>query len=143
MFTTKDLLDEHAIDCIGIGMKPQHIEMPAEGKNILQFQNHHQQLQIPNVIYADFECLNIPVEGPACNPKESNTRLIANQVPCSFCFIVVRSDGLSGAPVLYRGENAVNIFLDRLRGELKSIRDKLKSIANLMMTPEDIYRLSG
>ena len=63
VFTTKDLLDEHVVDCKGIGMKPQRIEMPAEGKNILQFKNHHKQLQVPYVIYADFECFNVPVEG--------------------------------------------------------------------------------
>ena len=138
MFSTKDLLYGHVVDCKGIGMKPQRIEMPAEGKNILQFQNHYKQLQIPYIIYADFECLNIPVEGPACNPKESNTRLIANQVPHHFCYCVVRRDGVSAKSVLFRGENAVNIFIESLRDELKTIKENLSNIASIVMTPDDV-----
>lgn len=60
--------------------------MPVEGKNILRY---HKQMQAPNIIYANFKALNILVEWPVCNPTESNTRLIASQVPCSFCNIVV------------------------------------------------------
>ena len=100
MFSKQDLFDDHLKDYKGIGTKPQRSEMPANGKNILQFQNYHKKMCAPFVIYGDFECFNIPVEGPACDPKHSNTRMIASQVPCSFCYIVVRSDGVSGAPVL-------------------------------------------
>jgi len=111
--------------------------MPLEDRNILQLKNHHKQMSDPYIIYADFEALNIPVEGPACDPKQSNTRLIANQVPCSFSNIVVRIDGETSPPVLYRGENVVNVFLDRLRGELKTIKDSLCNKASIVMTPED------
>ena len=125
-------------DCIYIGKKLQRIEMPVKGKNLLQFKNHHKQISAPYIIYADFEALNIPVQGPAFDLKESNTRLIANQVPCSFSYIVVRSNGLSRPLVLYRRENAVNVFLNCLRGEIKSIKDSLSNIASIMMTLEDI-----
>ena len=77
--------------------------MPEEGKNILKFQNHRKQMRVPYIIYADFEALNVPVKNE--DLEESNTRLIAEQKPCSFCYIVVRSDGQSNEPVLYRGEN--------------------------------------
>ena len=29
--------------------------MPEEGKNTLSFQNHHKQMKVPYVIYADFQ----------------------------------------------------------------------------------------
>ena len=31
--------------------------MPEEGKNSVAFQNHHKQMKVPYVIYADFEAL--------------------------------------------------------------------------------------
>ena len=125
-------------DCSGIGKKPQHIEMPSEGKNILQFKKHHKQMSVPYIIYTVFEALNIPVEGLACDPKQSNAKMIASQVPCSYCYCVVRSDGVSAQPGLYRGENAVDVFLNNLRDELKTIKDSMKNIASISMSPEDI-----
>ena len=35
----------------------QAIRMPEKGKNILQFKNHHKQMKVPFVIYADFETI--------------------------------------------------------------------------------------
>ena len=48
---------------------------------------------MPFIIFADFEALNIPVEGCADNAGKSYTRHIAKPVPCSYCYVVVRSDG--------------------------------------------------
>ena len=63
MFYKQDLMDAHVKDSIGIGKKPQRIEMPVEGKNILRFKNYHKQIRAPYIIYADFDALNIPMEG--------------------------------------------------------------------------------
>ena len=134
-FSRQDLLDAHIKDCKGISKKPQRIVMPEEGKNILKFQNHHKQMRVPYIIYADFEALNIPVKNE--DLEETNTRLIAEQKPCSFCYIVVRSDGLSHKPVLYRGENAVEEFLHRLQGELANIKKNLANAAKMVMTETD------
>ena len=57
---------------------------------ILECEDYSKQLKVPFIIYADVECLNIPVNE---KPGES-TDQISKKVPCSFCFIVVRSDGL-------------------------------------------------
>ena len=93
VFSSEALLETHRNDCQGIGEKPQCTVMPKEGQNILKFTNHHKQMRAPYIIYADFEALNIPVEGCAGNPQKSYTRQIAKQVPCSYCYVVVRSDG--------------------------------------------------
>ena len=50
---------------------------------------------------------------------------------------MVRSDGLSEAPVLYRGENAINVFLGSLKDELRAIKENLSNIASIVMTPDD------
>jgi len=113
VFSSEALLETHKNDSQGIGGKPQCTVGPKEGQNILKFTNHHKQMQAPYIIYADFEALNIPVEGCADNPQK--TRQIAKQVPCSYCYVVFRSDGVVKAPVLYRGEDAVEHFLASLQ----------------------------
>jgi hypothetical protein len=74
-------------------------------------------MHVPYIIYADFETLNIPVEGCASDLDLSWTRQIAKQTPCSYCYTVVRSDRMTKAPVLYRGEGAVEYFLEVIQKE--------------------------
>ena len=136
VFSTAELLGAHKRDCLGIGEKPQRIVMPEEGE-VLRFQNHQNQMRVPFIIYADFEALNIPVEGCAGNPEKSSTRQIAKQVPCSFCYVVVRSDGVAKDPVLYRGENAVERFLESLQEELEEIRQVFRNPAEMFMDGDD------
>ena len=91
----------------------------------------------PFIIYVDFEALNTPVHGAAMDVTQSNTRLIAEQKPCSFCYVVVRCDGESNTPVLYRGENAVEKFLHCLQVELNSIREQLRHPAEIVIIDDD------
>ena len=74
-------------------------------------------MQMPFIIYADFESLNVPVEGCSNDRRKSYTHQIAKQVSCSYCYVVVRCDDAAKAPVLYRGENAVEHFLESLQAE--------------------------
>ena len=53
-FSKADLLENHKKYCNGVNGRPTRIEMPEEGKNILSFQNHHKQMKMPYVLYADF-----------------------------------------------------------------------------------------
>ena len=43
----------------------------------------------PYIISADFKALNIPAEGAARYSCISNTRLVAKEVPCIYCYVVV------------------------------------------------------
>ena len=56
-FTRADLLENHEKYCNGVNGRPTTIEMPEERKNTLSFKNHHKQMKVPFVIYADFEAL--------------------------------------------------------------------------------------
>jgi hypothetical protein len=93
VFKTPQLLETHKKDCLGIGEKPQRTEMPKEGENILTFTAHHKQMRVPYIIYADFESLNVPMDGCAGDSDKSWTRQLAKQTPCGYCYVVVRSDG--------------------------------------------------
>ena len=107
--------------------------MPEDGKHILKFVNHHKQMRVPFIIYADFKSLNIPVEGCVNDPQKSHTHQIAKQVPRSYCYAVVRSDGVAKAPVLYRNENAVEHFLASLQDQLTEITEVFRKPVDMIM----------
>ena len=54
-FSREDVLTEHIPNCIAIN-GVQGIKMPKEGDEV-HFRNHHKQLPVPFVIYADFEAI--------------------------------------------------------------------------------------
>ena len=41
-------------------MEPKKLKTPCKNKNIF-FMNYHKQLMAPFVIYADFECITVPI----------------------------------------------------------------------------------
>lgn len=137
VFSRMDLLQKHEGDCMGIGEKPQRTIMPEEGKNILKFEGYHKQMRVPYIIYADFECLNISVEGCANDPRESSTRQVSEQTPCGYCYVVIRCDGVTKPPVVYRGESVVEHFLASLQDELIEINEVFKHPAMMDMSPDD------
>lgn len=60
---------------------------------------------------------------------------MAEQTPCSFCYILDRSDGRSKKPVLYRGENAAGVSATVT--SIDSIQPLLFAVADMIYTPED------
>jgi hypothetical protein len=94
-------------------------------------------MRVPYIIYADFETLNVPVEGCGGDPDESWTRQLAKQTPCGYRYVVVGSDGEAVPPVLYRGEDAVEHFMASLQRELESINDICRDPKKMAMTQED------
>ena len=71
-FTKANLLEDHKKYCNGVNGRPTRIKMPEEGKNTLSFQNHHKQMKMPYVIYADFEALVRKIPGCERGPERAN-----------------------------------------------------------------------
>ncbi|KAL9983793.1 hypothetical protein ACROYT_G006023 [Oculina patagonica] len=154
-FTRADLLENHEKYCNGVNGRPTRIEMPEEGKNTLYFKNYQKQMKAPFVIYADFEALLIKMQGckretPEDRQKrkdlgedledlepKSYTEKTEQHEACGFAYTVVRSDGKHEKPVVYRGENAVEVFLKRLLIEEEKIRNELSTPKPLKMKWED------
>ena len=107
--------------------------MPEVGSTI-KFNNIHKQLKAPFVIYADFECITEHIDD-----KDVGCSEYQKHIPSSFCFNIV-SDFANFKPVLYRGPNAVNHFLD----ELFKAEEEILKIVNvncpMKMTPSDWKR---
>ncbi|KAK3737704.1 hypothetical protein RRG08_023102 [Elysia crispata] len=112
--------------------------MPQEGKEgKLTFQNHHKQLPAPYIIYADFEALTTKVEGPELDPTKSNTQRTQHHEACSYCYVKVRCDGKTEAPVEYRGRGAAEHFLRALQKEERGIQKALANPKAMKMTSKD------
>ena len=71
-FTKANLLEDHKKYCNGANGRPTRIEMPEEGKNTLSFQNHHKEMKMPYVIYADFKALVRKIPGCERGPERAN-----------------------------------------------------------------------
>ena len=114
--------------------------MPEEGKNTLSFQNHHKQMKVPYVIYADFEALVRKIPGCELGPEskqKSYTEKTEWHETCRYSYMVVRSDGDVSWSKVYRGENAVGTFLSDILQEEVKIRESLDAPKPIVMTTED------
>ena len=117
-FTKEDLLIKHKEDCYGINTSSTRIDMPAEGSHI-KFKNHQNQMPVPYVIYADFESIIKPKTEKAGDKSEINSVHEA----CGFGYQVVRYDGQAEKPVIYRGKDVIEVFLNHLECEVSNINN--------------------
>ena len=86
--------------------------------NFMQFKNYKNQTSIPFRIYADSEAILKPVSGKNGEFQE--------HIPCGFCFHTVAESGEEFSPVLIRGKNCVDEFLDKLIEHVKNLQNRPK-----------------
>lgn len=106
--------------------------LPKEGSKV-SFKNIHKQFKHPYVVYADFECLLFKEPGVTTN----QTFTIQKHEPCSYGYIVVRSDGNVKDPVIYRGENAAKHFLQEMNTLYEELVKNLKNPKDMILTDQD------
>ena len=139
-FSRADLLENHKKYCNGVDGRPTKIEMPEEGKNTLSFRNHHKQMKVPYVIYADIEALIRKILGCEIGPdskKKSYTEKTEWHEACGYSYMVVKSDGEVSVSKVYRGENAVGRFLRDILQEEVKIRESLTVPKPIVMETYD------
>ena len=132
-FTREDLLIKHKEDCCGSNKNPTRIDMPPEGSYI-SFKNHQNQMPVPYVIYADFESIIKPKTETAGDKSEISSEHEA----CGFGYQVVRYDGQTKHPVIYRGKDVVERFLAHLECEVSKINNIFAHPKLLIMTEQNI-----
>ena len=69
--------------------------------------------------------------------NESYTEKTEQHEACGVSYVVVRSDGVASGPVVYRGKNAVGVFLREIVNEEAKIREILATPNPIVMTEED------
>ena len=127
--TRDNLLQPHLVECRGINQQAVRIQMPTLSNRIIKDKN---QLKAPWVIYADFESIIRKIEGPLLSTDKSFTKKkkkkkkTSIQEACGFCVRAVRSDGLLTEPVLYRGQDCIQVFLEQLKEAELIIKQSLK-----------------
>ena len=131
-------LKEHLIYCRGVDAAPCHAVFPQASEDglppTIQFKNIQHMMKAPYVIYADTESIVKPADNPN---TDTNTIQTSEHIPCSFAYAVVRSDGKVLSQQLYRGEDCMDVFFEKLEADLEWIRDDLKNVRKINMKKED------
>ena len=116
-YSKKRILEEHEKLCHK--QKVQSISFPKkpEEKEIF-LKNIKKQLPMPFIIYADFECLTTKID----LPQTGKNKMYQRHVPSGFSYVVVCSEQkYTKPPVVYRGENVVDTFFEKLLQEHHAI----------------------
>ena len=146
-FSSERVLVKHVNNCLTIN-GAQAINMPKQGEDILKFNNFHKQLPVPFVIYADFEAVTKKVQGSKQSEemekdkdRRSYTEAYQTHEDCGYGYKVVccYDDKYSSDICIYRGENAVYKFMEKMLEEVKYCKAVIKKHFNkpLVMTEVD------
>ena len=143
-FSSERILANHVNNCLTIN-GVQAINMPKQGENILKFNNFHKRLPVPFVIHADFEAITKKVQG--CKQSEemekdknrrSYTKAYQTHEDCGYGYKVICccDDKYSKYTSIYRGENAVYKFMEKMLEEVDYCKAVIKKHFNkpLVMT---------
>ena len=134
-FSTKERLDKHMPLCYQ--QKAQKIVFPDKEKTV-KFKNIKNQLRMPFIIYADFECYTEKIANPPNNPNRTNTTAYQHHKPSGFSYMVVSAkQDYTRAPVVYRGPNVVDTFFNYIIKEEFRILDILKNPQPMHLTHEE------
>ena len=135
-FNEESFRDEHLDYCIN--NESVKVEMPHKNP-IVQYSDGQFQFKVPFIMYADFESILEPIQGPENNPSISSTRGINNHVPSGWC---VRSEFAHGKvenPLkLYRGEDCVKKFCDHVIGEARRLHQSFPEKPMKPLTPKEM-----
>ena len=133
-FSREDLLINHKEDCEGINKSSMRIEMPSKGRGRIKFKNYKNQMPVPFVIYADFESI---IKSKS-QQKGDKSEITSEHEACGFGYQVVRYDGKAEEPVVYRGEDAVETFINHLECEVNNINNIFRHPKPIIMTEQNI-----
>ncbi|XP_022802285.1 uncharacterized protein LOC111339828 [Stylophora pistillata] len=122
-FGYQKLLDVHSELCRD--HEAVREKKPKEG-TFLSFKNNYKKMDMPLVIYADFESIIKPLHTVQPNPEECYTEKKQKHIPVSFCYFVKCSfDDKHSKLVEYTAksedEDVAQIFVNMLEEEVKTI----------------------
>ena len=92
--------------------------IPPEKANFMQFKNYKNQTSTPFRIYADSEAILKPVSRDNGEFQE--------HIPCGFCFHTVSETDEKFSPVLIRGQNCVDEFVEKLVEHVRNLQNRPK-----------------
>ena len=132
---SNDDLEKHRENCIVInGVQSIELPKPYIDKNGVEkipsvyFKNHHKQLPVSFVIYADFESITQKIMTCQPSDKKSYTQTYQRHTACSFGYKVVchYDKKYSKLVVTYRGPDAVYKFLVSMLLEVQDLQKVIR-----------------
>ena len=132
-FSSKNVLTEHKEDCLIINGK-QSVKLE---KGTIEFEDYFKQIPVPFKIYADFECNLKSIE----RYEGSYSKKYQDYVPCKFAYTLVCVDDEFTKPiVVFRGENAVDEFIEAILKEYQHCKKVMKKHfnKNLIITMKNL-----
>lgn len=141
-FGSEALCQRHELDCALVDAVK--ITMPEEHEKWVKFKNFKNKEKHPFVVYADFECMTVPLHTCQPDPSRSYTDIHQHHVPFAVAYQVVCSynDSLSFYRC-YSGPSASTWFMNdmiKLAGVIESF---YKNTVPLRMTYEDILNFAN
>ena len=122
-FTKDSILQRHIFYCKKNGTA--YVRMPKPGKTTLKFINHHKQIPIPFVAYADFECFTKPMNTCSPNPEDSYEYSYQKHEPSGFCIFIKGVVDKKIKPITFtkkeEDEDVAKIFVEKLTEATRAI----------------------
>ena len=122
-FTKDSILQKHIFYCKKNGTA--YVRMPKPGKTTLKFINHHKQIPIPFVAYADFECFTKPMNTCSPNPEDSYEYSYQKHEPSGFCIFIKGVVDKKIKPITFtkkeEDEDVAKIFVEKLTEATRAI----------------------
>ena len=113
--------DEHVHYCKNYELV--RIEMPHK-KPIVEYSDGQFQFKVPFIIYADFESILEPIQGPGKNPRKSSTCGVNVHTPSGWCAYSKFAYGKVTNPLKeYRGKDCVSKFYEHIIAEAQCLYD--------------------
>ena len=140
-FGSEKILQEHGENCLVINGKQSEVK-----NGSIIFKNYFKQLPVPFKIYADFECILKKVKSSDKN-NGSYTEKYQGHISCSFVYKVACVDNrFSKKVVLYRGKNAIYMFIEAILEEYDYCKKTIKKHFNknlITSAEEERFQLSN
>ena len=137
-FNEESSRDEHLDYCIN--NESVKVEMPHRNP-IVQYSDGQFQFKVLFIMYADFESILDPIQGPENNPRISSMRGINNHVPSGWCVCSEFAYGKVENPLkLCRGEDCVKKFCDHVIGEARHLYQSFPEKPMKPLTPKEMDR---
>ena len=138
-YTKEELLQKHISYCLN--NETVSVKMPLSG-SMLNFKNHHKQLPIPFVAYADFECFTKPMNTCCPNPKDSYNYNYQKHEPSGFCIFIKGVVDKKIKPIIYskteEDEDISKVFVEKLTEATRGIyNDFYRKTKPLRLTQDE------
>ena len=118
-FTLESSRDEHYTYCINT--ETVRVEMPKLG-SLVEFCDGQNKFKVPFIMYADFESILAPIQGPNPDPKESYASDVNKHSPSGWCVYSKFAYGEVKHPLkLYRGKHCLEKFCDYIKQEARRL----------------------